>query len=66
VKFNQRLSERRALSVVRWLTQHGIARGRLTSRGYGLKVPIDSNDTPEGRQNNRRVEFHITGGAPTP
>jgi OmpA-OmpF porin, OOP family len=59
VKFNQGLSQRRARSVVRWLVRHGVAAGRLIPRGFGLKVPIDTNDTDAGRQNNRRVEFHI-------
>ncbi len=58
-KFNRGLSQRRAASVIKWLTAHGIARGRLRPKGFGLTVPIDTNDTPEGRQNNRRVEFHI-------
>ena len=38
------------------------ARGRpsrLSSEGFGLERPIDTNETAEGRQNNRRVEFHI-------
>jgi OOP family OmpA-OmpF porin len=60
-KYNQNLSQRRARSVVRWLVRRGIAPARLLPKGFGLKVPIDTNDTPEGRQNNRRVEFHILG-----
>ena len=57
--FNKNLSEQRAASVVRWLVQHGVDASRLSSQGYGFERPIDSNDTPEGRKNNRRVEFHI-------
>jgi outer membrane protein OmpA-like peptidoglycan-associated protein len=56
---NKGLSERRAASVVDWLVKHGVDRGRLTSVGYGMERPIDTNDTDQGRQNNRRVEFHI-------
>ena len=58
-KMNKDLSARRAASVVAWLTKHGIDKARLTSAGYGMERPIDTNDTPEGRQNNRRVEMHI-------
>jgi OmpA-OmpF porin, OOP family len=57
--FNKKLSEQRAASVVRWLVQHGIDASRLSSQGFGFERPIDSNDTPDGRKNNRRVEFHI-------
>ena len=45
-----------------WLVKHGVDKGRLSAKGYGLTRPIDSNDTDEGRQNNRRVEFHIESG----
>jgi outer membrane protein OmpA-like peptidoglycan-associated protein len=57
--YNKRLSQQRANSVMKWLTDHGIAKARLSAAGFGLEKPIDSNDTDEGRQNNRRVEFHI-------
>jgi OmpA-OmpF porin, OOP family len=57
--YNKRLSERRAASVVKWLVARGVAKSRLSSAGYGMERPIDSNDTDEGRQANRRVEFHI-------
>lgn len=53
------LSRRRAAAVVQWLVDHGIDNGRLTSQGLGPDKPVDSNDTDVGRQNNRRVEFHI-------
>jgi outer membrane protein OmpA-like peptidoglycan-associated protein len=56
---NQTLSDKRAASVVAWLVKHGTQPGRLSSQGFGLDRPIDTNETPEGRQNNRRVEFHI-------
>ena len=57
--YNKILSRRRAASVVKWLTAKGIARKRLRSLGFGEAKPIDSNTTEAGRQNNRRVEFHI-------
>jgi outer membrane protein OmpA-like peptidoglycan-associated protein len=59
-KYNQKLSERRAASVVKWLTTRGsVDPSRLTSQGYGMDEPIADNDTPEGRQKNRRVQFKI-------
>jgi OmpA-OmpF porin, OOP family len=66
---NKRLSGARAASVVAWLTTKGIEAARLSSVGYGLEKPIDTNETDEGRQNNRRVEFHIVeqeGATPAP
>jgi OOP family OmpA-OmpF porin len=60
---NKALSARRAASVVAWLVAHDVDAKMLSSAGYGLERPIDSNATPEGRQNNRRVEFHIDDGA---
>jgi OmpA-OmpF porin, OOP family len=55
---NQSLSERRAQSVRRYLIErHGIDEARLEALGLGQTQPMDSNDTPEGRQNNRRVEL---------
>jgi len=53
------LSQQRAAAVVAWLVKHGIDAKRLTSQGFGQDRPVDSNDTEAGRQNNRRVEFHI-------
>jgi len=54
---NQPLSEKRAAAVKTWLVDKGIAATRLKTVGLGDSRPIDSNDTPEGRANNRRVEF---------
>jgi len=54
---NQPLSERRAAAVKEWLAGKGIAADRLRTKGYGDSKPIDKNDSPEGRANNRRVEF---------
>jgi outer membrane protein OmpA-like peptidoglycan-associated protein len=56
-KVNGPLSERRAAAVKAWLVKQGIDAGRLTSKGLGQSKPIDSNETAEGRANNRRVEF---------
>ena len=56
---NAVISERRAASVVRWLMGHGIDAKRLASAGFGMEKPLDENSTDEGRQRNRRVEFHI-------
>jgi len=56
---NKTLSKARAASVVTWLTKHGIDKSRLSSVGYGQERPIADNATPEGRADNRRVEFHI-------
>ncbi|NPV14357.1 OmpA family protein [candidate division WOR-3 bacterium] len=59
-KANQILSEKRAYSVMNFLVQYGgIDPKRLTAKGYGESRPIASNDTDEGRQLNRRVEFVI-------
>ena len=57
--YNQKLSESRAKAVVDYLIEHGIERSRLSYMGYGFEKPIASNDTEEGRQLNRRVEFKI-------
>ncbi len=57
--YNKKLSQARAEAVMKWLTDHGIAAGRLTAQGYGQDRPIDTNNTDAGRQKNRRVEFHI-------
>jgi outer membrane protein OmpA-like peptidoglycan-associated protein len=61
---NRKLSKDRAASVVKWLVKNGIEASRLTSEGFGPDRPIDDNKTEKGRQNNRRVEFHIDAPAP--
>jgi outer membrane protein OmpA-like peptidoglycan-associated protein len=56
---NLDLSQRRAQAVRAYLIQNGVAGSRLTARGFGEAVPIATNDTAEGRAENRRVEFRI-------
>jgi outer membrane protein OmpA-like peptidoglycan-associated protein len=58
--YNQALSERRAAAVRLALMDAGIAGSRILVRGYGPSFPVASNDTPEGRQRNRRVEVVIS------
>ena len=60
-EFNQQLSERRAGSVRDFLAQQGVPGGSISARGFGKTQPAASNDTPEGRQQNRRVELVVTG-----
>jgi outer membrane protein OmpA-like peptidoglycan-associated protein len=57
--YNQTLSDQRASSVSSFLIDEGVPSSRITSIGYGETRPKASNDTPEGRQVNRRVEIHI-------
>jgi len=57
--YNQRLSERRAESVRRYLSAQGVKEVRLVARGFGERMPIASNETPAGRQQNRRVEIQL-------
>lgn len=59
--YNQQLSERRAAAVREALVEGGVDPGRITSRGFGLTQPIATNDTPAGRQQNRRVEVIVLG-----
>jgi outer membrane protein OmpA-like peptidoglycan-associated protein len=62
-EYNQTLSEKRAGAVRDYLVQQGISADNIESRGFGKTVPIASNDTPEGRQQNRRVELVLSGDA---
>ncbi len=56
---NLRLSQSRAESVVKYLISKGIAAQRLVAKGYGAEEPIADNESPEGRQKNRRTEARI-------
>lgn len=59
-KRNLKLSDDRAKAVMEYLvSKGGIEKVRLTAKGYGIEKPIASNDTEEGREKNRRVEFNI-------
>jgi outer membrane protein OmpA-like peptidoglycan-associated protein len=62
--YNRDLSQRRAQAVVKYLTDKGIPFERLEAKGFGPDKPISTNDTPEGRALNRRVEFKILEAAP--
>jgi outer membrane protein OmpA-like peptidoglycan-associated protein len=57
---NQALSERRASAVYNALTRAGISSDRISARGYGKGLPIAGNDSPGGRQLNRRVEIILS------
>ncbi|GAB1444537.1 hypothetical protein MASR2M41_01450 [Flammeovirgaceae bacterium] len=57
--YNLNLSQGRSQSVVDYLISQGIESYRLSAQGYGETKPIDTNDTEEGRANNRRVEFTV-------
>jgi OmpA-OmpF porin, OOP family len=57
VEYNIGLSNRRADAVVNYLGEKGIASSRLIPHGYGKSDPVATNDTPEGRAQNRRVEL---------
>ncbi len=65
--YNKKLSQDRAESVVKYLRQKGIAKDRMTAKGYGKSSPIapnkneDGSDNPEGRAKNRRTEFKVIG-----
>ncbi len=61
--FNQQLSERRADSVRDFLAEQGVPASSITAHGFGKTQPVASNDTPEGRQRNRRVELVVNGDA---
>jgi outer membrane protein OmpA-like peptidoglycan-associated protein len=63
---NQTLSEQRAAAVLDYLAAHGVPRERLRSKGFSSSVPIDTNTTVAGRENNRRVEFVVQFSILTP
>ena len=57
--FALELSTNRARAVAEWLTERGVQESQVKFKGYGWKMPIQSNDTSEGRSKNQRVEFKI-------
>jgi outer membrane protein OmpA-like peptidoglycan-associated protein len=57
--YNQTLSDRRAGSVVHYLSQGGVATARMSAIGYGERQPVADNSTTDGKQRNRRVEVAI-------
>src|SRR5450432_1827056 len=59
--YNQELSEQRADGVRSYLTEEGVPESSTTATGFGKTRPIASNDTAEGRQQNRRVELIVSG-----
>lgn len=67
-RYNRRLSDKRAKAIKRYLEKKDIAPERLVAIGYGEDQPIESNDTKEGRQANRRVVFRVLeiNGEPVP
>lgn len=62
-EYNQTLSERRAQSVRDYFVQQGIPSAAVEAHGFGKTEPIATNDTAEGRQQNRRVELVLSGDA---
>jgi outer membrane protein OmpA-like peptidoglycan-associated protein len=62
-EYNQELSEHRAQSVRDYFVQQGIPADAIEFRGLGKSEPIASNETAEGRQQNRRVELVLSGDA---
>jgi outer membrane protein OmpA-like peptidoglycan-associated protein len=58
-RYNQELSEGRAKTVNDYLIDEGVSGQRVKAVGWGETMPVASNDTPEGRQKNRRVEIEI-------
>ena len=66
VAYNQALSERRANAVKDYLVSKGIEKNRVYTEGKGLKNPIASNSTAEGRAKNRRTEIEVVGTRAAP
>jgi outer membrane protein OmpA-like peptidoglycan-associated protein len=58
---NLELSQKRATSVVNYLTSHGVNPSLLSAQGFGEANPVVSNDTPQGRARNRRVDITLIG-----
>ncbi|HLH07375.1 MAG TPA: OmpA family protein [Terriglobales bacterium] len=62
-EYNQQLSEERAAAVRDYLISQGVSANNVIAQGFGKSDPIASNATPEGRQQNRRVEMLVSGNA---
>jgi len=62
-EMNQTLSENRAGSVRNYLVQQGVTTNSVSAKGFGNTLPVASNDSPAGRQQNRRVELLVSGDA---
>jgi outer membrane protein OmpA-like peptidoglycan-associated protein len=63
LEFNQQLSQQRADAVRNYLSSQGVNSSAITTQGFGPSQPIASNDTPAGRQQNRRVELVVSGSS---
>ena len=59
VQYNLGLSQRRASSVRKYLVDHGLAANRIRTEGFGKSRPVATNDTEDGRAQNRRVELRV-------
>ena len=57
------LSQKRADSVMQFMISRGVNASLVSAQGFGEKDPVASNDTPEGRAKNRRVELTVAGSA---
>jgi outer membrane protein OmpA-like peptidoglycan-associated protein len=57
--YNQELSERRSDSVGSYLKSQRVVPGRVVTKGFGERYPVGDNDTPAGRERNRRVELRL-------
>ena len=57
LEFNQKLSENRAKAIIEYFIKEGINPKRLSAKGFGPSQPLYTNDTPEGRAKNRRIEL---------
>ncbi|HYO83593.1 MAG TPA: OmpA family protein [Bryobacteraceae bacterium] len=62
-EFNQKLSEQRASTVREYLVGNGVPANMITAKGLGEATPVTTNDTAQGRQQNRRVELVVSGEA---
>ena len=58
--YNENLSQKRAGAVASYLRNRGVTSSRISTKGFGESAPVASNDTEDGRSQNRRVDFLIT------